>query len=481
MPPIEPVLAIAILLLVAVLAGKVSGRFGIPALLLFLAIGMLAGSDGPGGIEFEDAGVASSIGAVALAYILFSGGLDTRWSAVRPVLGPGVLMATAGTLITAVVAGVGAWLLFGTSLTVGLLMGAIVSSTDAAAVFSVLRSRGVSLKGRLRPLLEFESASNDPMAVFLTIGLTTLVTQPDVSIGDLIWLFVSQMTLGALFGVVLAAVAAWVINHIRLEYEGLYPVLTIAVVIFIYSLTAWVGGSGFLAVYLAGLMMGQRRLVHKRSLMRFHDGVAWLMQIVMFLFLGLLVFPSELPAVILPGLGLTAILMFVARPLAVFSTLRPSRWSRSERTFVSWVGLRGAVPIVLATFPLAEGVGRADVIFDAVFFVVLVSVLFQGTTFPAAARRLGVDSEETPPPDQEVVVGGGATERGLSEIPVKPGAWVVGRQVVEIDLPGDAWLTLMTRNDEVIVPQGPTVLNAGDVLTVLASESETTEIRRLCS
>jgi cell volume regulation protein A len=339
----------------------------------------------------------------------------------------------------------------------------------------------VNLKGRLRPLLEFESASNDPMAVFLTIGLTTLVTQPESSVPDLIWLFVTQMTLGALIGVVLAAGAAWVINHIRLEYEGLYPVLTVALVIFIYSLTAWVGGSGFLAVYLAGLTMGRRRLVHKRSLMRFHDGIGWLMQIVMFLILGLLVFPSELPAVILPGLGLTAVLMLVARPVAVFSTLRPSRWSRSERTFVSWVGLRGAVPIVLATFPLAEGVERADLIFDAVFFVVLVSVLLQGTTIPIAARRLGVESEEPPAPDREVIVGGGATERGLSEISVEPGSWVVGRQVVEIDLPGGAWLTLLTRNDEVIVPQGPTVLAEGDVLTVLASRSEADEIRRLCS
>ncbi|MFZ0013908.1 MAG: potassium/proton antiporter [Acidimicrobiia bacterium] len=480
MPPIEPVLVVAILMLVAVLAGKVSGRFGIPAILLFLAIGMLAGSDGPGGIEFEDAGVASSIGAVALAYILFSGGLDTRWPAVRPVLRPGILLATAGTLITAFVAGLGAWLLFGTSLTVGLLMGAIISSTDAAAVFSVLRSRGVNLKGRLRPLLEFESGSNDPMAVFLTIGLTTLLTQPGVSTGDLILLFVKQMTLGAIVGVLLAAGAAWVINHIRLEYEGLYPVFTVALVIFIYSLTAWMGGSGFLAVYLAGLTMGRRRLVHKRSLMRFHDGIGWLMQIVMFLILGLLVFPSELPAVILPGLGLTAVLMLVARPLAVFSTLRPSRWTGRERTFISWVGLRGAVPIVLATFPLAERVERADLIFDAVFFVVLVSVLLQGTTIPTAAQRLGVASNEPTSPDHEETVGGAATERGLSEIVVNVDAWVVGRQVVEIDLPGSAWLTLLTRDEEVIVPQGHTVLHEGDVLTVLASPPEAAEIRRLC-
>ena len=481
MPPVEPVLVVAILLLVAVLAGKVSGRFGIPALLLFLVLGMLAGSDGPGGIEFDDAESASAIGAVALAYILFSGGLDTRWNAVRPVLAPGVVMATIGTLVTALVTGVAASLLFDTSLVLGLLMGAIVSSTDAAAVFSVLRSRGVNLRGRLRPLLELESASNDPMAVFLTIALTTLVTEPGASAVDLLWLFVRQMTLGTIFGVVLARGAGWLINRIRLEYEGLYPVLTLAIVIMIYSVTAWVGGSGFLAVYLAGLTLAQGRLVHKRSLMRFHDGIGWLMQISMFLILGLLVFPSQLAAVVVPGLGLTLVLMLIARPIAVFASLRPSRWSLRERAFVSWVGLRGAVPIILATFPLAEGVEGADLIFDAVFFVVLISVVFQGTTIPLFARRLDVESDEPRDPDREVIVGGGATGRRLYDVTVSAGSWVEGRQVVEIALPPGVWLTLLTRRDEVIVPQGPTVLEPGDVLTVLANQSELVEIERMCS
>lgn len=480
MPPVEPILVVAILLIVAVLAGKVSGRFGIPALLLFLAIGMLAGSDGPGGIAFDDAELASSIGSVALAYILFSGGLDTRWSTIRPVLAPGLLLATAGTLITALVAGAGIWLLFGTSLTVGLLVGAIVSSTDAAAVFSVLRSRGVNLRGRIRPLLELESGSNDPMAVFLTVGLTSLATQPGTSAGDLVWLFVKQMTLGAVVGVILAWVAAWIINHIRLEYEGLYPVLTLAIVALIFALAAWPGGSGFLAVYLAGLTIGRRRLVHKRSLMRFHDGIGWLMQIVMFLILGLLVFPSQLPAVVLPGLALTAVLILIARPLAVFLTLR-GKWANRERTFVSWVGLRGAVPIVLATFPLAAGVEQADLIFNVVFFVVLVSVLVQGTTIPLAASKLGIASDEPPAEETEEIVSGAAPHRDLTEITVKAGSWAAGRQVVEVDLPAGAWLTLLTRNDEVIVPQGPTVLYVGDVLTVLTTQAEAREIRRLCN
>ena len=478
LPSAEPVLIVAILLFVAVLAGKVSGRFGVPALLLFLVIGMVAGSDGPGGIEFDDAGVASSIGAVALAYILFSGGLDTRWSTIRPVLVPGLVLATVGTLITALVSGIAIWLLFDTSLTTGLLLGAIVSSTDAAAVFSVLRSRGVNLRGRIRPLLELESGSNDPMAVFLTVVLTTVATDPTTSVGDLLWLFVRQMTVGAVFGVVMAWAAAWLINHIRLDYEGLYPVLTVAIVAFIFALTSWAGGSGFLAVYLAGLTVGQRRLVHKRSLMRFHDGIGWLMQIAMFLILGLLVFPSQLPAVVLPGLGLTAVLIFVARPISVFSTLRGS-WTTRERVFVSWVGLRGAVPIVLATFPLAAGVEQADVIFNAVFFVVLVSVLLQGTTIPFAARRLGVESDEPPGPHREEIISGGGSQRSLSVVTIGAGSWAAGRQVVEVDLPNGSWLTLLTRNDEVMVPQGPTVLEAGDVLTVLASRAELAKIRSM--
>jgi cell volume regulation protein A len=317
------------------------------------------------------------------------------------------------------------------------------------------------------------------MAVFLTIGLTTLVTET-ASVADLAWLFVAQVTIGSVLGIVLAIGAVWLINHIRLEYEGLYPVLTLAFVIGVYSVTAWLGGSGFLAVYLAGLTMARRRLIHKRSLMRFHDGIGWLMQIAMFLILGLLVFPSELPEVILPGLGLTAVLMLVARPLAVFSSLRPRDWSVRERVFVSWVGLRGAVPIILATFPLAEGVEGASLIFDAVFFVVLVSVALQGTTIPSVARRLGVESDEPPRPERELIVGGGATGRRLHEVGVAAGSWIDGRQVVEVDLPTGMWLTLLIRDDELIVPQGPTVIDPGDVLTVLASEDELADFLELC-
>ncbi len=282
MPPIEYILlGVAVLLLLSVIASQATGRLGVPALLLFLVIGMLAGSDGPGGIYFDDPWLAQSLGVAALAFILFSGGLDTRWEDVRPVLWKGVALSTLGVFITAILVGWFATTALDFSWLEGLLLGAVVSSTDAAAVFSVLRSRNVSLKGQLKPLLELESGSNDPMAVYLTIGFIQLLSQPAASMMDLIPLFLQQMTLGAAFGYGIGKAMVWIVNRVRLEYEGLYPVLTVSLVLLDYGATSALGGNGFLAVYLAGLVMGPSDFIHKRSLMRFHDGLAWLMQIAM--------------------------------------------------------------------------------------------------------------------------------------------------------------------------------------------------------
>jgi potassium/hydrogen antiporter len=385
-------LAAAVLLILSVLASKASGRLGVPALLLFLGVGMLAGSDGPGGVHFEDAHVAQSLGVVALVFILFSGGLSTEWESVRPVLGKALGLATAGVLLTAVFVGLFAAKVLGFSLLEGMLLGAIVSSTDAAAVFAVLRSRSVGLKGELRPLLELESGSNDPMAVFLTTGLIGVLGGQGESLGGLIPSFLKQMALGALLGVGMGRAAVTVLNRLRLEYEGLYPVLSLALVLFTYGVAYAVGGNGFLAVYLAGLVMGNDDFIHKQSLMRFHDGVAWLMQIAMFLVLGLLVFPSRLVPVAAAGLAVSLFLMLVARPASVFVTLAFARGGWREKAMVSWVGLRGAVPIILATFPLLAGLPQAETIFNLVFFIVITSVLLQGTTLPRAARWLGVDA-----------------------------------------------------------------------------------------
>jgi len=392
----EWLLVASLLLLLSILAWKVSSRLGIPALLLFLGIGMLAGSDGPGGIYFDDAQVAQSVGVVALAFILFAGGLETEWKVVRPALGAALSLSTIGVLLTAVVVAVFALFVLHFSFLEGLLLGAIISATDAAAVFSVLRTRNLQLTGKLLPLLELESGTNDPMAVFLTLGLTGLLTNPHESIFGVILLFVQQMGVGAVMGLLIGWGTIWLINRLHLDVEGLYRVFTIALVLFTYGLTAILGGSGFLAVYLVGLLLGNSSVQQVDRLSRFHDSLAWLMQITMFLILGLLVFPSRLPAVMVSGLIITAVAVFIARPVSVLIALLPVKMSLREKLFVSWVGLRGAVPIVLATFPLLAGLPKASFLFDLVFFVVLASVLLQGASVPFVARWLGV----TVPPAQ---------------------------------------------------------------------------------
>ena len=386
----ELLLISAILLLLSILAWLISSRLGIPSLLFFLAIGMLAGSDGPGGIYFDNVFVAQSIGVVALAFILFAGGLDTEWKVVRPALGGALSLSTIGVLLTAIVVALFAMLLLHISFLQGMLLGAIISATDAAAVFSVLGARQLRLKGILLPLLELESGSNDPMAVFLTIGLTELLTQPQQSFLNVIVLFIQQMGIGAISGLVLGWVSLQLIKRLHLAVVSLYAVLTIALVLFTYGLTATLGGSGFLAVYLMGLIVGNSSIQRVNRIARFHDAIAWLMQIAMFLILGLLVFPSHLPAVAVSGLLITGVAIFIARPASVLISLLPVKLSLREKLFISWVGLRGAVPIVLATFPLLANVPQAAALFDLTFFVVLVSVLLQGTTVPLVAKWLRV-------------------------------------------------------------------------------------------
>jgi potassium/hydrogen antiporter len=481
MPSIEQLLLVAsVLLILSILASKTAVVLGVPALLVFLLIGMLAGSDGPGGIYFDDARLAQSLGVVALATILFAGGLDTEWRSVWPVLGRALALATFGVLLTAVLLGGFVSSVLGYALLDGLLLGAIVSSTDAAAVFAVLRSRNVSLEGSLKPLLELESGSNDPMAVFLTTGLIRLVTIPAASVAELAPAFVVQMALGAAVGYGLGRLMILLVNRLRLEYEGLYPVLTLSFVLLTYGATAVLGGNGFLAVYVAGLVMGNHDFIHKRSLTRFHDGLAWLMQIAMFLTLGLLVFPSRLPAVIGVGLLVSLFLMFVARPVSVFLTLSVTRTPFREQAMVAWVGLRGAVPIILATFPLVAGVPRADHIFNLVFFIVLTSVLLQGTLIPVVARWLRVDAPlPATPPLLPEALSPPDLKAALVELAVPRDSAAVGRQVVELGLPAGALIVLIRRGGEMFVPSGGTVIAADDVLLVVGESPIVTRVRAL--
>lgn len=394
-------LGLGVLLVATVLAGSLSSRFGLPSLIGFLALGMLAGSDGPMGIAFNDYGMAQAIGIACLIFILFSGGLDTSWRAVRPVAAPALVLATAGVLISAlVVAGAAVWLLNVDPL-LGFLLGAVVGSTDAAAVFAMMRTQGVPLRPDVQGLIELESGSNDPTAIFLVGAALLFLTSPGASPLSLAPDFVAQMTLGALIGAGVGFGFVSMLKRSRLTIGGLSLVVSIAAALVSYGLAGVIGGNGFLAAYVAGIVAGNREFAGKRNIMFFQDGAAWLAQVVMFLTLGLLVFPSQLPAVAAPGLAVTAILMLVARPLSVFICLAPfRRFDWRAKLFVSWAGLRGAVPIVLATFPIVAGVPGAQTIFNIVFFVVLVSSVIQGPTLGWLTKRLGLEAEE-PRPEPE--------------------------------------------------------------------------------
>ncbi len=393
----EWLLVSGILLFVSIISWILSNKFGIPALVLFLAVGMLAGSDGPGGIYFDNVFVAQSVGIVALAFILFGGGLETRWKLVRPALGAAVLLSTIGVMITTMIVAVFAQGLLRFSLVEGLLLGAIISATDAAAVFTVLNTKNLYLTGKIIPLLELESGSNDPMAVFLTIGLIELLVNPQANLLSIIVLCVQQMGIGTICGLALGWLSTRLLEYIKLDVVVLYAVLTIALTLITYGLTATLGGSGFLAVYLLGLMLGNKGSERLGQITRFHDAIAWLMQIIMFVLLGLLVFPSHLPSIIVNGLLLTGVVIFIARPLSVLIALLPVKMRLQEKLFVGWVGLRGAVPIVLATFPLLANVPQASLMFDLVFFIVVASVLLHGTTVVPVAKWLGVI---IPPPEE---------------------------------------------------------------------------------
>lgn len=468
------------LILISLAIAKISDNFGVPTLLLFLVVGMLAGSEGLGGIEFSDVGLARSIGTIALVLILFAGGLDTKWSSVRPVLREAGILATAGVLATALLVGVFVSYAFGFSLLEGLLFGAVVSSTDAAAVFSLLRSRNVSLRGNLKPLLELESGSNDPMAVFLTLGLIQVLTSQIETAADFIILFFYQMGFGAALGFGLGKAMVFLLNRLKFSYQGFYPVFALAFAVFIFGITAVINGSGFLAVYVAGLIVGNSEIIQKRSLLRFFDGFAWLSQVVMFVTLGLLVFPSHVASVVGIGLLVSAVLMFVARPVSVFLSLAFSKFRWNEKALISWVGLRGAVPIILATFPLLAGLPRAELMFNLVFFIVLTSTVFQGWSIPLLARILKVDAplERTPNYPLEFDAPRESNTE-LVDLMVPYNSSAVGKTIVELGMPHDSLIVLIIRNEEFLVPSGGTVLESGDTILVLVNKQNLPHIREL--
>src|SRR5690606_17715080 len=388
---IENILLVgSILLFVSIVVGKTSYKFGVPTLILFLAIGMLAGSDGIGGIHFDNPRIAQFIGIVSLNFILFSGGLDTNWTSVKPILREGLVLSTVGVLLTALSLGTFVWFVTDFTIYESMLLGSIVSSTDAAAVFSILRAKSLALKTNLRPTLELESGSNDPMAYVLTIAFLTLVINQDQSVWSIIPMFLQQMIVGGIAGFAFGRLSKFIINKIKLDFEGLYPVLVISLMFITFSATDAIGGNGFLAIYICAVFLGNQDLIHKKTILKMYDGLAWLMQIVLFLTLGLLVFPTHIFPVVGIGLLISVFLILVARPLSVFISLAPFKMKTRRKLYISWVGLRGAVPIVFATYPLLAGIEKADMIFNIVFFISVTSVLVQGTTLTTVAHWLHV-------------------------------------------------------------------------------------------
>lgn len=469
---IENILLVgSLLLFISVVVGKTSYKFGVPTLILFLAIGMLAGSDGLGGISFDNPENAQLIGIISLNFILFSGGLDTNWSSIKPILKEGIVLSTLGVLLTAL--SLGSFVYFVTDFTIyeSMLLGSIVSSTDAAAVFSILRAKSLALKTNLRPTLELESGSNDPMAYVLTIAFLTLVINQDQSITSVIPMFLQQMIVGAGAGFGFGIASKLIINRINLDFEGLYPVLVIALMFITFSATDFAGGNGFLAIYICAVYLGNQDIIHKKTILKMYDGLAWLMQIVLFLTLGLLVYPSEIVPYIGIGLLISLFLIIIARPISVFLSLIFFKMKLRRRFYISWVGLRGAVPIVFATYPLLAGIEKADMIFNIVFFISVTSILIQGTTLSVLAKWLNVGLPEKAKKiteiDQLLL---DLPKSSLQEFTISSNFFAANKRIVDLNFPKTAFIVMIKRNNQYIRPGGSTEIKAEDVLMVLADE-----------
>jgi potassium/hydrogen antiporter len=465
----ELILVAAALLAAGIAASLLASRIRLPGLLLFLGVGMAIGTDGTGWIPFDDYKLARTIGVVALALILFEGGLSAGFEEIRPVLRPSLSLAILGTLGTCLICGFAAAWLFDFSTLQGLLLGAIISSTDGAAIFALLRES--TLRRRLARTLEGEAGFNDPVAVLLVIGFIDWINTSGYGVPDMIWLFVREMGIGAAVGIGVGSVAVWALRRTRLASPGLYPVATLSAAGLAFGGAATLHGSGFLAAYVAGLVLGSGRIPAKQTVTVFHQGVAWVAQIAMFLALGLLVFPSQLGDVWLKGTALALVLVFVARPLSAMLATSFDRFSIGERTVLGWAGLRGAVPVVLATFPVIDGVEHSTEFFNIVFFAVVLSTLLQGSTVEWLARKLGVTTSEPALPRPLVETG---TVRRLGaeivEYPVGPDDAIVGQLVRELGLPRDALLSVIVRGEEALLPRGSTRIEAADRLHVMVRE-----------
>jgi potassium/hydrogen antiporter len=473
-----------LLLVGAILAASIvvalgAARTGMPVLVAFLGLGMVLGSDGLGGIEFDDAKLAREVGTVGLGLILYEGGLQTSWRRLREVAVPAALLSTVGVFVTALVTSVAAHALFDLSWLEAVLLGAVVSSTDAAAVFATLRF--TQIRRRLARTLEAESGGNDPMAIALTLGLIAWIERPhSYGLDDLVVLIVRQLGLGLLIGAVLGAIATWVFARIPQSIGAFAPVASIAVAALSFGAADVIGGSGFLAVYLVGLAVGSTPSRYRRQLVAFHEGIAFVAQVSLFVVLGLLVFPRDLPHVALPGLAVAFLLMLVARPAAVWASTAVSEFTHRDRVLLGWAGLRGAAPIVVATFVLSSRVPHREAIFNAVFFVVVVSAIVQGSTLEWVARRLGLISP-APPVHEPPLEVGPLSKLDLVDFAVASDHAVNGSAVRELGLPRDALIAVISRDAETVPPRGSTVVKPGDRLFVLVPHNQRADLEDVFS
>ncbi|MFP2928941.1 potassium/proton antiporter [Pyxidicoccus sp. 3LG] len=486
MPSTEPLptalllTACGVLLALSVLFSRASGRFGIPVALLFLGVGMAAGSDGPGGIEFSDYGLAFRLGTMALVLILFDGGLNTPLASIQSAIRPAAVLATVGVVITAAVAGLAAHLLFGFAWQQALLLGAIVSSTDAAAVFAVLRGSGLHLKRRVGTTLELESGLNDPMAVILTTAMTLSLAGGREPGWDLAWGALVQMVVGTGLGLGIGWAGRQLLKRLRLRAAGLYPVMTLALALLAFGVPTLLQGSGFLAVYIVGIALGNETIRYRTGLLRVHDALAWLSQVGMFLVLGLLVFPEALLKVAWEGLGMGLVLAFIARPVAVLLCLLPFRFPPREILYTGWVGLRGAVPIILATFPVLSGAPGAGEIFNIVFFIVVVNGLVPGATVPWVTRRLGLAANVPEPPQAVLEIASTQLLNGeLSAFHIGSASAVAGERISDLPFPPGSAAMLLVRGTELLAPKGDTVFQTGDHVYVFCHSEDLPLIRLL--
>lgn len=470
----------SVLLFVSIVVGKTGYRFGVPALLLFLVVGMLFGSDGLG-LQFHNASEAQFIGMVALSIILFSGGMDTKFSDIRPILAPGIALSTVGVLLTAVFTGLFIWMLSEFSWTnihlpliTSLLLASTMSSTDSASVFAILRSQKMNLKHNLRPMLELESGSNDPMAYMLTVVLIQFIQSSGMEWGNILVTFAIQFVVGALSGYLLGRLAIVMLNRLNIDNQSLYPILLLSFVFFTFSITDLLNGNGYLAVYIAGMMVGNHKIMYRREIYTFMDGLSWLFQIIMFLCLGLLVNPHEMLEVAAVALLIGVFMIVVSRPLSVFLCLLPfgRRITGKSRLFISWVGLRGAVPIIFATYPVVEGIPGASVIFNIVFFITIVSLVIQGTTVSRVARMLHLSMPMKKEGNEFGVELPEEIGSDLRDMTLTEEDLANGDTLKEMSLPQGTLVMIVKRGDKYLVPNGSRKLYVGDKLLLISEKEE---------